>query len=79
MKEQGIETTIGTIHIPMTSYYRQAYGFREGSFPVTDEVFPRSRTLPLHERLDPRDQERAVARLCDAVSSRTRLFRKIMT
>ena len=34
LKERGIETTIGTWHMPMTTYFRQRYGYKTGDFPV---------------------------------------------
>ena len=57
MRSAGIETTIGTWHIPMTRYYRERFGFRTGDYPATDEVFERSLSLPLHESIDSEDQE----------------------
>ncbi len=63
LKAQGIETTIGTWHMPMLSYYRRTYGYREGDFPVADDVFARSLTLPLHERLAEGEQGQVVRAL----------------
>ena len=48
MREQGIETQIGTWHMPLTRYYRKRYGHKPGDFPVADDVFARALTLPLH-------------------------------
>lgn len=66
LKQQGIETTIGTWHMPMLTYYRKRYGYVAGNFPVTDDVFARSLTLPLHEQLTDDDQRQVV----DALRSR---------
>ncbi len=63
LKSHGIETTIGTWHMPMTTYYRTRYGYRPGDFPVTDQVFQSSLTLPLHHRLSEADQREVVSRL----------------
>lgn len=63
LKERGIETTIGTYHMPMTTYFRQWGGFKEGDFPVTDDIAARAMTLPLHEGLTAEDQERVVRAL----------------
>lgn len=57
LKKQGIETNIGTIHMPLTSYYRNKYDYRLGNFPVTDSVANRSLTLPLYHTLSETDQE----------------------
>ena len=63
LREQGIEGTIGTWHIPLTSYYRTRYGFQPGDFPVADSVFARSLTLPLYEHMDEAQQASVVAAL----------------
>jgi len=57
LKEQGIETTIGTCHMPLTTWFRNKYNFHAGDFPATDQVFRRSLTLPLHEFLTPIEQQ----------------------
>ena len=56
-KEAGVETQIGTIHMPLTTYYRSRYGYRPGEFPATDAVAARALTLPLHETITPAEQE----------------------
>jgi perosamine synthetase len=60
LKESGVETAIGTWHMPMTRYFRNRYGYRKGDFPVTDGVFQRALTLPLFEKMTP-DQQKEVA------------------
>ena len=68
LKDIGIETTIGTWHMPMTTYFRTRYGFRPGDFPVTDDVFARSLSLPLYEELTFSQQERTVGALLEALA-----------
>lgn len=60
LKEDGIETTIGTWHIPLTTYFRARYGYQPGDFPVTDAVFARSLTLPLYEQMGDEEQARVI-------------------
>jgi dTDP-4-amino-4,6-dideoxygalactose transaminase len=69
LKEQGIEATIGTWHIPLTTYFRTRYGYRPGDFPTADQVFACSLTLPLHERLTAEAQEQVMQRLVGCVLS----------
>jgi len=69
LKEQGVETNIGTWHMPLTTYFRTRYGYQPGDFPVTDQVFPVSLTLPLHEWLTAEAQEYIVQRLMDCLLS----------
>lgn len=71
LKEQGIETNIGTWHMPLTSYFRTRYGYRRGDFPVTDRVFDCALTLPLHEFLTESEQESVVEKLTEAIKSVT--------
>lgn len=67
MKAQGIETTLGTYHMPLITFYRSRYGFRPGDFPVTDDVAGRALTLPLYETLSEESQERVVRELVSAL------------
>jgi len=69
LRAKDIEATIGTYHIPKTTYYRQQFSFEDGDFPVADEVFARSLTLPLHEQLTREEQETVVATLIEALES----------
>jgi perosamine synthetase len=63
LRERGVEATIGTYHIPLTTYYRGRLGVRVGDFPVTDDVAMRALSLPLSERLSPDQQRQVVAAL----------------
>jgi perosamine synthetase len=60
-REAGIELQIGTIHMPMTTFYRRLYGFKAGDFAVTDSVSARALALPLYENISEDDQQ-SVAR-----------------
>ena len=63
MREQHIEVQIGTYHMPLSTHFRERYGFGRGDFPVTDEVADRSLALPLSPTITADDQERVVERL----------------
>ncbi len=63
LRAQGIETTIGTWHMPLTSFFRARYGYRPGDFPACDGVFARALTLPLHEYLSQDEQNEVAAQL----------------
>lgn len=65
LRERGVEAAIGTWHMPLTTYFRTRYGYRRGDFPVAEEVFARSLTLPLHEELTEGEQEEVVGALRD--------------
>ena len=63
MRERGIEVTIGTYHMPLTSYFRRHRAFAPGHFPATDDVAARAVSLPIHSFLDTQQQERVAAEL----------------
>jgi perosamine synthetase len=60
LHERGIETTIGTWHMPLTSYFKYRYGYKMGDFPVTDDIARRSLSLPLYPQLRASEQEYVV-------------------
>jgi len=69
MLEKGIETTIGTYNMPMTSYFRKRYNVKSGDFPVTEDIAARSLTLPLHGKLTGDEQRfiiRTLLEFCEA-------------
>lgn len=68
LRERGVETTIGTHHMPLTTYFRGRGGYKPGDFPVTDDVAGRSLALPMHTQLTPEDQEQVVRELTTALS-----------
>jgi len=56
LRENGVETTIGTWDMPMTSYFRTRYGYKLGDFPESDIVFNRSLSLPFYESITKKQQ-----------------------
>ena len=67
LKEQGIETTIGTWHMPLATYFRGRYGYEAGDFPAADQAFARSMTLPLYEKMPQSQQEEVVDTLWNSL------------
>jgi len=63
LKERGIETNIGTWHMPLTGFFSSRYGYTTDDFPVTDKIFGQSLTLPLHEMLTEVEQDTVVQEL----------------
>lgn len=63
LKCQGVETSIGTYHMPLTGYFRAQGGYRAGDFPCTDDVASRAISLPLYESITGEQQEVVVAAL----------------
>ena len=67
LKQDGIETTIGTWHMPLTSYFSRRYGHHQGDFPVADEIFARALTLPLYESMKEAQQAEVALKLSSAL------------
>lgn len=63
LRIHGVETTIGTYHLPLTTYFRKRGGFKLGDFPVTDDIAARAISLPLFESLTDEQQRRVVGTL----------------
>jgi perosamine synthetase len=56
LRKQGVETNIGTHHMPLLSYYRQRFGHSPGDFPVSDRVAASALALPLFAGMRREDQ-----------------------
>ena len=63
LREAGVETTIGTWHLPLTRFFRSRYGHRVGEFPGADRAFARALTLPLYPGMSGDQQDQVVAAL----------------
>ena len=66
LKARGVETTIGTHHIPLIRYYMETQGHRPGDFPATDDLAGRALALPIHHALT-REEAGTVAAALGAV------------
>ena len=67
LREVGIESQIGTYHMPLCRFYRERYGYRVGDFPVTDDIAARALSLPLYPTISRTDQDAVVAALLAAL------------
>jgi dTDP-4-amino-4,6-dideoxygalactose transaminase len=67
LRERGVETTIGTYHMPLLTYYRRTYRFKAGDFPVSESIAARALALPMHARMSASDVERVVEALRDTL------------
>jgi perosamine synthetase len=70
LRSEGIETNIGTWHMPLTDYYQKRYGYRPGDFPNADAVFARAFTLPLFEGITLEQQKQVVERIVASIQPR---------
>jgi dTDP-4-amino-4,6-dideoxygalactose transaminase len=69
LKAEGIQTSIHYPPIHLFEYYRDRYGYREGSLPITEAVCQRELTLPLYPAMSAQDVETVVAAIRRAVAA----------
>jgi perosamine synthetase len=72
LKARGIETTIGTYHLPMTTFFSQRGGFKRGDFPITDDVSARAISLPMFVGLRPEEQASVISEVEEILFSNER-------
>ena len=58
MRDEGVGTSVHFIPLHTQPYYRDAFGYREGDFPVAEKVFDEIVSLPISPALSKSDLER---------------------
>jgi len=51
LKEKGIGTSVHFIPVHRHPYYKKTFGYKEKDYPVAEEVFKKSLSLPIYPRL----------------------------
>lgn len=69
LRVRGVETTIGTYHLPLLTYFRRTLGHIPGDHPVSEDVATRALALPLHFSLRDDEQVDTVLALRDALNA----------
>ena len=67
MRDEGIETTLGTYALHAQSAYADASGYAPGDLPNSYAAFRRSLTLPLYPPMDESDLDRVAQGLRNAI------------
>jgi dTDP-4-amino-4,6-dideoxygalactose transaminase len=67
LKDFGIQTSVHYPPVHLFSLYRRRFGFREGTFPKTEEVSRREVTLPLHPRMNREDVKWIAKRIKEVI------------
>lgn len=60
LKVRNIGTSVHFIPLHHMTYYRRAFGYRPGQFPVADEFFSRIVSLPFFARMTDEDVDRVI-------------------
>ncbi|MGQ9574332.1 MAG: DegT/DnrJ/EryC1/StrS family aminotransferase [Thermoguttaceae bacterium] len=63
MREQGIETTLGTYALHAQPFFARQHGYRPGDVPDSYRAYRHSLTLPLYAPMEEGDVDRVVAAL----------------
>lgn len=70
LQRRGIGISVNFYPVHLMSYYRERFGFREGMFPVAEEIASRTISLPLYPKLTEEEIEYVIATVTDVVESR---------
>jgi perosamine synthetase len=63
LADQGVAAKPYLPSIHLQPYYRERFGYREGTLPASEAASARSLALPFHTALPGEDQERVVEAL----------------
>lgn len=69
LQEQGIGVAVNYRPIHLLSYYQRTFGYREGMFPVAEEIGRRTISLPLYPRLTDDEVECVIQTVLHTVRS----------
>ncbi len=72
LRGRGIGTSLHFIPIHLHPYYREAFGFQPGDFPMAERVYAGLISLPLYPRMQDADVERVVRAIRDIVRANKR-------
>jgi perosamine synthetase len=70
LREQGIETTIGTYAVHALDYYRRKYGRSDHELPRATRAWKQCMALPIGEHLDDAEVDRVAFVLREAIRVR---------
>lgn len=72
LTERGIGLSVHFLPLHLHSFYRRAFGYRPGAYPVTERESARALSLPLYPGLSRESQDRVVDALIDLVARHRR-------
>jgi perosamine synthetase len=69
LRAAGIGTAEYVPCVHLQPYMRERYGFRDGMFPIAEDVCSRTMALPFFAQIEPDDQVRVVEKLADTLAA----------
>ncbi len=55
LRERGVGTSVHCIPLHTMHYYQRTYGYRNGDFPVTEDIYSRCLSLPIYSAMSDDD------------------------
>jgi len=55
LRERGVGTSVHCIPLHTMHYYQRAYGYRNGDFPVAEDIYSRCLSLPIYASMSDED------------------------
>lgn len=72
LSERGIGVSVHFLPLHLHSFYRRAFGYRPGAYPVTERESARALSLPLYPGLSRESQDRVLDALIDLAARHRR-------
>ena len=55
LRERGVGTSVHCIPLHTMDIYQKTYGYRDGEFPVAEDIFSRCLSLPIYAAMSDED------------------------
>jgi dTDP-4-amino-4,6-dideoxygalactose transaminase len=68
LQERGIGVAVNYRPIHLLSYYRKAFGYKEGDFPAAEDIGSRTLSLPLYPKLAEREVQLVIKTVREVVN-----------
>jgi dTDP-4-amino-4,6-dideoxygalactose transaminase len=72
MKARGVGVSVHCIPLHTMDFYQRNYGYRNGDFPVTEDLFSRCLSLPIYARMSDQDIDHVIASVLGIVRENRR-------
>jgi len=69
LQNRGIALSINFHPVHLLTYYRNRFGYKEGMFPVAEEIGSRTISLPLYPRLEDEEVDYIIENVIDVVQA----------
>ncbi len=67
LRERGVGTSVHFIPLHTMKYYQRTYGYRNGDFPIAEDLYSRCLSLPIYPSMSDLDVEHVIEAVLDVV------------